>query len=224
MLSQHRNPERFPGLPFDIVAIGTSTGGLQALSQLLGALPLDFPVPIVVVQYLEPSHPSLLATILLSRTRLMVKQAEHDERLRPRCVYIAPPNRHLLVHADHTLGLSDAAKVQYSRPSVNVLFEAVAQHYQAGAIVVVLSGALEDGAAGVRLIKEQGGRVLIQDRTTAVAGGMPSAALATGKIDFVLPIDKIASALVSFVMVPGAAALFTTAWRPGHPALAALLQ
>jgi two-component system chemotaxis response regulator CheB len=216
-LQPQRSHGRFPELPFDIVAIGASVGGLTALTQVLAALPADFPVPIVVVHHLHPVCPSLLATILRSRTRLAVTQAEHTERLRARCVYVAPPDQHLLVTADHTLCLSAAAKVQYARPSVDVLFESVAAHYHERAIAVVLTGRLRDGAAGVQTIKAQGGRVLVQDRATAEAFGMPSAALATGSVDFVLPAPTIACALVSLVMVRGAAALFTTAWPPSLP-------
>jgi len=197
-----------PSAAFDIVVIGASLGGLAALSQLLSALPADFPVPIVVVQHLHARFPSQLPLLLDRSVPLRVKQAEDGERLRPATVYVAPSNRHLLIDQNRTLTLSYAPKVEFARPSVNVLFASVAASIGERAIGIVLTGRLRDGAAGAQAIKQRGGRVLVQDRETSAAFGMPQAAIATGCVDFVLPIPKIACALVSLVMVRGAASWF----------------
>ena len=197
-----------PYAAFDVVTIAASTGGLHALSTVLAALPADFPAPITVVQHRDGRRPSLLADILGKRTRLRVKEAEDWEGVRPGTVYLAPPDRHLLVDRPGILRLSDAPRVHFTRPAADLLFESVGASFGARAIGVVLTGKLRDGAAGVRAIKRMGGSVLVQDRESSTAFGMPQAAIATGAADFVLPLPAIARALVTLVMVPGATALF----------------
>lgn len=185
---------------YGVVAVAASLGGLRALSQVLAVLPRDFPVAIAVVQHLAPDYPSQLATILNRRTFLIVKQAESGELLRPGTVYIAPPNQHLLVNLDRTLCLSSAEKVHFVRPAATKLFESVAASFRKRAIAVVLTGRGNDGAPGVEAIKKMGGKVIAQDAASCDSFGMPSAAIATGSVDRVLPLNKIASALVSLVM------------------------
>jgi two-component system chemotaxis response regulator CheB len=185
---------------FDIVALAASAGGLKALSRVLEALPADFPATVVVVQHLDPRHRSLMANILSRRTPLHVKQAEEGERVCPATVYIAPPNRHLLVNSDGTLSLTQSELVHFLRPSADLLFESVAASYRDRAIAVVLTGTGSDGAMGVQAIKKMGGTVLVQDETTAEFFGMPSAAIQSGSVDFVLPLDEIPLALVTLVV------------------------
>lgn len=185
---------------FDIVAMAASAGGLTALSQVLAGLPGDFPAAIVVVQHLDPRHRSLMATILSRRTPLQVKQAEEGEGVVAATVYIAPPNRHLLVNPDGTLSLSQSELVHFVRPSADLLFESVAASYRERAIAVVLTGTGSDGAMGVQAIKKMGGTVIAQDETTAEFFGMPGAAIHSGSVDFVLPLDEISTALIALVM------------------------
>ena len=189
---------------FDIVAMAASAGGLTALSRVLTDLPGDFPAAIVVVQHLDPRHRSLMATILSRRTSLQVKQAEEGEHVVAATVYIAPPNRHLLVNPDGTLSLSQSELVHFVRPSADLLFESVAASYRERAIAVVLTGTGSDGVMGVQAIKKMGGTVIAQDEATAEFFGMPSAAIQSGSVDFVLPLDEIAAALIALV-VKGAA-------------------
>ncbi len=111
---------------FDIVAIGSSAGGLNALTQVLTDLPADFPAALVIVQHLDPRHRSLMADILSRRTSLSVKQAEEGDKLCRATVYIAPPNRHLLVNPDGTLSLSQSELVHFVRPSADLLFDSTA--------------------------------------------------------------------------------------------------
>jgi len=184
---------------FDIVALAASAGGLNALSQVLAALPADFPAALVVVQHLDPRHRSLMADILSRRTALSVKQAKEGDRLAPATAYIAPPNKHLLVNADGSLSLTQTELVHFVRPSADLLFESVAASFKNRAIAVVLSGTGSDGTMGVKAIKKMGGTVIVQDEKTAEFVGMPTAAVKTGSVDFVLPLEEIPAALVTLI-------------------------
>ncbi|HEV7465199.1 MAG TPA: chemotaxis protein CheB [Candidatus Dormibacteraeota bacterium] len=186
--------------PFDIVAVASSAGGVVALDTMLPALPGDFPAAVVVVQHLDPRHRSLMAEILRRHAMLPVVQGEDGVRVQGGTVYIAPPNRHLLVGPDGVLSLSDAELVHFVRPSADLLFESVAASYQDRAIAVVLTGCGHDGATGVCAIKKRGGTVIVQDEQSSEFRGMPQAAIRTGQSDFVLPLGEIAPALVALVM------------------------
>jgi two-component system chemotaxis response regulator CheB len=184
---------------FDVVALAASAGGLKAIAEVLGALPRDFPAAIVVVQHLDPRHRSLMAEILGRRTALPVKEAAEGDRLAAGRVYVAPPNRHLLVNPDATISLSQTELVHFVRPSADLLFESVAASYRERAIAVVLSGTGTDGAMGVKAIKKTGGTVIVQEPASSEFRGMPDAAEETGRADFVLPLHEIAPAIVSLV-------------------------
>jgi two-component system chemotaxis response regulator CheB len=140
-----------------------------------------------------------MADILSRRTALLVKEARDGVHLKAGTVYIAPPNRHLLVNPDGTLSLSQSELVHFVRPSADLLFESVAASYKDRAIAVVLSGTGSDGTMGVKAIKKMGGTVIVQDEKTAEFSGMPGAAIQTGCVDFVLPLDEIASALGTLI-------------------------
>jgi two-component system, chemotaxis family, protein-glutamate methylesterase/glutaminase len=193
-------PQPMSDTAFDIVALAASAGGLTALGRVLAALPDGFPATLVVVQHLDPRHRSLMAEILSRRTSLRVKQAEDGEQVSLATVYIAPPNRHLLVNLNGTLSLSQSELVHFLRPAADVLFASVASSYRERAIAVVLTGTGSDGAMGVQAIKKMGGIVIAQDEATAEFFGMPSAAIHSGSVDFVLPLDEIAPALVTLVV------------------------
>lgn len=184
---------------YDIVGIAASAGGITALSALLSRLPVGFGVPVLIVQHLDPRHRSLLAQVLGRRTALPVAQARNDQRLRPGRVYVAPPDRHLLVNSDGTVSLTQSELVHFTRPSADLLFESMAAAYGSRAIAVVLTGTGLDGAMGVRAIKKRGGTVIVQDETTSEFFGMPSAAISTGMVDFVLGLDEIVTALETLV-------------------------
>lgn len=185
---------------FDIVAVASSAGGLKALDEVLSALPEDFTASIVVVQHLDPRHRSLMADILSRHTSLKVKQAEDGDSLEPGTVYIAPPNRHLLVNADDTLSLTQSELVHFVRPSADLLFESVAASHKKRAIGVVLTGTGSDGSMGVQAIKKMEGTVIVQDEHSSEFFGMPNAAIQTGAVDFVLSLKEIPLALVTLVM------------------------
>lgn len=202
---EHKILSHFPNVAFNVVAIAASKGGLPAISKILSALPRDFPAAITVVQHLSPHYPSYMAEILSYRTALRVKQAESGEILRPGTVYTAVPNQHLIVNRNGTLFLSDGAKVNFSRPSASVLFQSVATSYKARAIAVVLTGKDTDGVLGVLAIKKHGGIAIAQDEATCECFDMPKSAIATGKVDLVLPVQAIASTLVNLVSTEKAA-------------------
>jgi two-component system, chemotaxis family, protein-glutamate methylesterase/glutaminase len=187
------------GLPYstryyDVVALGASAGGLNALSQVLKGLPKTFPSSIVVVQHVSPGHKSWIADLLGRSTQLTVKQAEHGEIMLPATVYIAPPDEHLLV-APGKVQLAHSQLVHFSRPSIDLLFESVAGTYGSRSIGVILSGSGKDGSAGIRTIKEAGGATMAQMPDKAEFRHMPEAAIDTGCIDFVLPLEKIGGKL-----------------------------
>jgi len=195
-------PEGRPA--FEIVALASSAGGLAALTSVLSGLPRAFPAAVVLVQHLDPRHRSLLADMLGRSTELRVKMAEEGDRLTGGSVFIAPPNYHLLVDAGGSLSLSQSELIHFLRPSADILFESVAASFPARAIAVVLSGTGSDGARGVQAIKKTGGTVIAQDQDTSEFFGMPSAAIATGSVDIVLPLALIAPALVRLLQPPAA--------------------
>ena len=184
---------------FDIVAFAASAGGVFALTEILGKLPAAFPAAVVVVQHLDPRHRSLMPQIFGRRSSLPVEAAADGTEVQPGHVYLAPPDRHLLVNRDHTVSLTQTELVNFVRPSADLLFESVAAAYGERAIAVVLTGAGKDGSMGVTAIKSLGGTVLAQDEATSEFFSMPSAAIGTGTVDFVLAIDEIPGALVTLV-------------------------
>lgn len=194
-----RKPLFFAAGAFDVVAIAASAGGLNALGLVLSGLPELFPAAILVVQHLDPRHPSFMADILKRRTALQVKEAEEGDRLRLGTVFIAPPNRHLLVNPDATIALTQTELVHFVRPSADLLFESVAAVFRDRAIAVVLSGSGSDGSMGVGAIKKMGGQVIAQDEQSAEFFGMPGAAIQTGNVDLTLPLAEIPQALIHLV-------------------------
>jgi two-component system chemotaxis response regulator CheB len=185
---------------FDLVMLAASAGGLAALSEVLNRLPVDFPVPLVVVQHLDPRHRSLMAEILHRRTALTVEEATEGTKLEPATVYIAPPDEHLLVTFDGRLTLSHAELVHFVRPSADLLFESGAGAFPGRVVGVVLTGSGSDANMGVRAIEQTGGTVIAQDPQEAEFAGMPQAAIDTGGVDFILRLEEIGPALVALVM------------------------
>lgn len=197
---RHNTLHQFPQPAYNVVALGASLGGLKAISQILSALPADFPAAIAVVQHLCPLYPSHMADILNRCTSLRVKQAAPGDSLRPGTVYIAPANNHLEVNPDGTLSLSQSERVNFARPSADVLFESVATSFKDRAIAVVLTGRGQDGAKGVQAIYKMGGVVIAQKEATCACPSMPGFAIDTGCVDLVLSPDQIPFALETLLM------------------------
>lgn len=186
----------FPNTRFDVVGMAASAGGLSAIQKVLSALPHEFPCAIVIVQHVDPKRRSLMAEILSRTTPLSVKQAEEGDKVHPGNVYIAPPNQHLLINPDGSIVLSKTELVHYVRPSADQLFESLASGFKERCLVVVLTGTGEDGNHGVEAVKKMGGVVVVQDEGTSEYFGMPAAAIQTGCVDRILPIQDIASFLI----------------------------
>ncbi|MCF7912307.1 MAG: chemotaxis protein CheB [Candidatus Cloacimonetes bacterium] len=173
------------------IAVGVSAGGLKALVELFSNLPADFSLPIVVTQHLHPADDSYLATLLDRITLLKVKEAIDKETIKPGVIYLAPPNYHLLIERKETISLSSDEKVNFSRPSIDVMFESAANTWGAGLIGIILTGASSDGAKGIKIIKDAGGLTIAQDPNTAEYSMMPQAAIDTGAINNVMSLDEI---------------------------------
>lgn len=191
---------------FRAVAIGVSFGGVQALKLLLGRLPADFPLPLLIVQHLSPEAGDGLAELLDELCAIRVKEADEQERIAPGTAYLAPPNYHLLVERDGSLSLAADARVSYARPSVDVLFESAAAAFGSTLIGVILTGANGDGSSGLRTVKQMGGLAIVQDPEDAPAQQMPLAALAATRADHVVPLEAMTALLCRLVAGEAAAA------------------
>jgi two-component system chemotaxis response regulator CheB len=182
-------------MPYSVVGIGTSWGGLAAMSRLLGELPADFSLPVVVVQHRSKDSDRLLSELLQDATDLKVSEVEDKEPLMPGTVHIAPANYHVLIDAGY-LSLTLEEPVRFSRPSIDVMLSSAADTYGSGAIGVVLTGANEDGARGLSDIVKRGGRALVQDPRTAEIPIMPDAALKAVPSAEVLTLEALAPRLI----------------------------
>jgi len=179
------------------VAIGASAGAIQALLHILPALPADFALPLLVVIHLPPGRRSELASLFAGKCRLSVGEGEDKAPILPGTVTFAPPDYHMLVEHGGTISLSRDEPVFFSRPSIDVLFETAADAYGPGLVGVVLTGANEDGARGLRAVGEAGGTTIVQDPATAYARAMPEAALRLSRRARVLSLDGIAAELLA---------------------------
>ena len=187
---------------YELICIGASWGGLQAIGQLLSDIPDELEQPIVIVQHRHPdSLGGTFVQLLQGHTRRVVVDAEDKVAIEPRHVYVAPPNYHLLVERGW-LALSVDAHVQHARPSVDVLFESVAHAYGERAIGIILTGANADGAAGLAAIKRRGGVAVVQDPAGAIRRSMPEAAIAATAADAVLPLEEIGKFVYGLCVVP----------------------
>ncbi len=187
---------------FEIVAVASSAGGITALGRVLGSLPAGLRVPLLIVQHLDPRHSTVIADVLSRRSNMPVKLASAGQVAQPGYAYVAPPNYHLLVGTGGTLALSSSELVHFVRPSADLLFESVAGAYGPAAIACVLTGSGSDGAMGVSAVKDRGGTVIVQDPESAEFKGMPEAAVATGAVDFVLPLDEIGAVIRGLIEAP----------------------
>jgi two-component system chemotaxis response regulator CheB len=182
-----------------IVAIGTSTGGPNALAAIIPTLPADFPVPIVIVQHMPPLFTGMLAERLASKSAISVSEAIHGGALRPGHAWIAPGDRHMTVTCSGgvpRVELNQGPHENSCRPSVDVLFRAAASAYGAGTLGVVLTGMGNDGFKGCELIRETGGSVFVQDEASSVVWGMPGFVARADLAERVLPLDMIGPTLV----------------------------
>lgn len=179
----------------DAVALGASAGGIDALFALLAGLRPPLDAALIVVLHLPQQHESLLPQLFANRTALPVQEAQPNAAVQPGTVYFAPAGYHLLVEAERRFALSCDAPVLFSRPSIDVLFESCADAYRERLAGFVLTGANEDGAAGLATIRAAGGLTAVQDPAEAAHAAMPQAAIARAEPDFVLPLAGLGALL-----------------------------
>ena len=182
-------------MPKDIVVIGASAGGIEALRVLVGRLPVDFPASLFIVLHTSPEAPSMLANILERSGKLTAVTPCDGERIRPGTIYVAPPDRHLLIEPN-VVRVTRGPKENRFRPAIDPLFRSAAQTYGPRVIGVILTGYLDDGTAGLWTVKQLGGTAVVQDPEDAIVPFMPLNAMTHVKVDYSLPLEEIAPLLV----------------------------
>ncbi len=191
--------KKFIDRRIEILAIGTSTGGPNALAEVIPRLPQDFPIPAVVVQHMPPLFTRLLAERLNAQSRLSVKEAEAGKALEAGQVWIARGDYHMTVSrrgAHVALNLNQESAENSCRPAVDVLFRSVAQTYGPNVLAVVMTGMGSDGARGAAHIREAGGEILVQDEPSSVVWGMPGAVVSSGLADKICPLTEISAEIL----------------------------
>jgi two-component system, chemotaxis family, protein-glutamate methylesterase/glutaminase len=190
--------------PFDVVVVAASLGGPLTVPTIVAALPADFPAAVLVVQHRAPTSEDRFATALQARTALPVRTAYPGQPVVTEGITVLPARHTATVDAAGALQLHPRRDFRLADP----LISSLAEQRGPRTLCVVLTGRLDDAAAGVRTLKRHGGRTIAQHPSTAQAPGMPSAALATGCVDLVMPLAHIAATLIALTMAPGAADLF----------------
>jgi len=182
-------------MQYESVVIGVSAGGINALKVIFANLSEKFKIPVIVVQHLHPHSDTFLPNYLNSLSQLQIKEAEDKELICTGTVYIAPANYHLLIEEDKTLSLNTDEKVNYSRPSIDVLFNSAVDVFNSKLIGIILTGANDDGVIGMKKIKKNGGLTIVQDPKNAEVDFMPLSVLKEVSVDYVLNLEKISSLL-----------------------------
>jgi two-component system chemotaxis response regulator CheB len=202
-ISSGQTPATLPHHNPEIVVIGVSTGGPNALLSIFSALPAALGVPILIVQHMPPIFTQLLAANLSAHSAVVVQEATHNEPIVANHAYIAPGGKQMRlipgISGARLLQLSDDPPENCCRPSVNYLFRSVANHFPGRALGVILTGMGDDGAAGLRLLKQGGSTVIAQDEASCVVFGMPKAAIEAGVVDCVVPLSGMAERITSLV-------------------------
>jgi len=184
-------------LAYEAVVVGASAGGLYAITQIVAELPDNYRLPVVVVQHRAKDERSLLEEILQGKSKIQVQQAEEKEVINPGKVYIAPPDYHLLVERSKTFSLTNDPKVNFSRPSIDVLFETAAEVYREKLIAILLTGANHDGCRGIEVVNKYKGLTIAQDPNEAEFPVMPKAAIDSGAVSFILTLNDIRDFLLA---------------------------
>lgn len=186
-------------MDYSAVVIGVSAGGMNALGKILPALPADFPIPVIIVQHISPQSDTYMIRHFNNYSRISVVEADEKSEIKPGFAYFAPPNYHLLIEENHTFSLSTEGRVNYSRPSIDVLFESALDAYCSRLIGIILTGANNDGSKGLKKIKDCGGLAIVQDPATAEVAAMPEAALKICRVDHILKLEEMAPFLIKML-------------------------
>ena len=179
----------------ELIVIGGSSGSLEAILNIFTLLNTGFKIPVIIVMHRSSNADTNLVKVLSAKTHLFVKEADEKEILTPGNIYLAPPDYHLLIEKDKSLSLDNSDKVQFSRPSIDVTFQAAADIYKDKLLGIILSGANSDGAAGAACIKRNGGLVIVQDPATAQIPYMPQYAIDQTMVDQIISLNEIAGYL-----------------------------
>jgi two-component system chemotaxis response regulator CheB len=185
-----------------MVVIGASTGGPNALAELLPSFPSDWSVPIVIVQHMPPEFTARLAERLTEKSRLQVREGVAGALVSAAQAWVAPGDHHLLVRRESKavrLALNQEPPVHSCRPAVDVLFRSAAEVFGPGVLAVVLTGMGQDGLGGCECVRAAGGQILVQDEASSVVGSMPGAVARAGLADSILPLDHLALAIIQRV-------------------------
>ena len=181
---------------YEAIVIGVSSGGMNAMKVMFSLLPKNFSIPIIIVQHISAHSDSQWIELLNEKSNLNIKEADEKEKIEKGNVYIAPSNYHLLIGKDKTFSLTIDERVNYARPSIDVLFESAADSYASKLIGVVLTGSNNDGTKGLNRIQECGGLTIVQDPKTAESAYMPASAIASIKPDYILALEYIIQLLI----------------------------
>ncbi len=182
-------------MKYEAIAIGASAGGLNAFKAILPLLKEAFPLPILIVQHISPQSDNYMTVHLDKLCKIRVKEAEEKEKIKPGYAYFSPPNFHMLIEEDRSISFSVENKVNYARPSIDVMFETAAYAYTNRLIGIILTGANNDGATGLKRIQDLGGLTIAQDPEDAEVQTMPASALKIMKPDKILKLNQIAGYL-----------------------------
>jgi two-component system chemotaxis response regulator CheB len=182
-----------------VVAIAASAGGIKAIGAVLETLPHDLPAAVIVIQHRSPEFESVLESILMRRAHMPVVTATSGDRIMPGVVYVARPDLHLIVRSNRRFAYTNGTRIKFLLSSANPLLATAASAFAGRLIAVVLTGYGSDATDGVQSVKAHGGLVIVQDRATAEHWNMPEAALKSGAVDFVLPLDAIGPAIDAIV-------------------------
>jgi two-component system chemotaxis response regulator CheB len=177
------------------IVIGSSAGGLNALKTIFSLLERNFSIPIIVVQHISPHSDNYITTYLNKICKIRIKEANEKESIESGKIYFAPPNFHLLIEENYTFSLSTEERINFARPSIDVLFETAVYTYGTHLIGIILTGANNDGAKGIKLINQYRGITIVQDPKTAEVETMPNCAIESTKIDYILPLKEIGKLL-----------------------------
>ena len=181
---------------YEAIVIGVSSGGMNAMKVMFSLLPKDFNTPIIIVQHISARSDNQWITFLNDTTNLCIKEADEKEKIEKGTIYFAPPNYHLMIEKNKVFSLTIDERVNFARPSIDVLFESAADAYKDKLIGVVLTGSNNDGTNGIKRIQECGGLTIIQNPETAESSYMPASAIAVIKPDYILPLRDIIKLLI----------------------------
>ena len=183
-------------MSYEAIVIGVSSGGMKAMKLLFSHLPKCFKTPIIIVQHISAHSDSQWIQLLNDIYSIDIKEADEKEKIENGKVYFAPPNYHLLIEMDKSFSLTIDERVNYARPSIDVLFESAADAYKNKLIGIILTGSNSDGTNGIKRIQEYGGLAIVEDPKTAEAAYMPTSAIAAIQPDYILSLEDIIKLLI----------------------------